>query len=192
MVVALLLNHVRLAPGEAVWMPAGNLHAYLRGAGVEIMAASDNVLRGGLTPKHVDVAELLRVLRFEVLRRPGAAPRRRSRPGVVTWPVPVGDFALYRVELDGTRPPTRCPAPGRGSCSALAGEVDRAPTGHGTPADGDAPATAAFAAGRRRPDRGRPARATVFVGARPGRADVGFRVGVPTLERTKSEISGFA
>ena len=61
------------APGEAVWMPAGNLHAYLRGAGVEIMAASDNVLRGGLTPKRVDVAELLRVLRFEVLRRSGHA-----------------------------------------------------------------------------------------------------------------------
>jgi mannose-6-phosphate isomerase len=46
-VLALLLNRVRLAPGEAVWMPAGNLHAYLRGVGVEIMAASDNVLRGG-------------------------------------------------------------------------------------------------------------------------------------------------
>ena len=57
-------------------MPAGNLHAYLRGAGVEIMAASDNVLRGGLTPKHVDVAELLRVLRFEVL----ADPVRAARP----------------------------------------------------------------------------------------------------------------
>ena len=68
--VALLLNHVRLAPGEAIWMPAGNLHAYLRGAGVEMMAASDNVLRGGLTPKRVDVDELLRVLRFEVLDDP--------------------------------------------------------------------------------------------------------------------------
>ena len=81
MLVALLLNHVRLAPGEAIWMPAGNLHAYLRGAGVEIMAASDNVLRGGLTPKRVDVDELLRVLRFEVLDDPvraAAAGRRRG------------------------------------------------------------------------------------------------------------------
>jgi mannose-6-phosphate isomerase len=94
--VALLLNHVTLAPGEAIWMPAGNLHAYLAGTGVEIMAASDNVLRGGLTPKHVDVPELLRVLRFEVL----ADPVVRSEPvapGIVTWPAPVTEFALHRV-----------------------------------------------------------------------------------------------
>lgn len=64
-VAPLLLNVVRLDPGEAVHLPAGNLHAYLDGAGVEIMAASDNVLRGGLTPKHIDVDELLSVLRFE-------------------------------------------------------------------------------------------------------------------------------
>ncbi|MGC9666813.1 mannose-6-phosphate isomerase, class I [Planosporangium sp. 12N6] len=99
-VVALLLNHVRLRPGEAVWMPAGNLHAYLRGTGVEIMAASDNVLRGGLTPKHVDVPELLRVLRFEVLADPVVTPREVA-PGLVTWPVPVDDFALYRAVPDG-------------------------------------------------------------------------------------------
>lgn len=96
--VALLLHHVWLAPGEAIWMPAGNLHAYLRGTGVEIMAASDNVLRGGLTPKRVDVDELLRVLRFEVLGEPVVAPVPVA-PGVVTWPVPVEDFALHRVEV---------------------------------------------------------------------------------------------
>jgi mannose-6-phosphate isomerase len=61
---ALLLNRVNLGPGEAMYLPAGNLHAYLSGAGVELMANSDNVLRGGLTPKHVDVPELLRVLDF--------------------------------------------------------------------------------------------------------------------------------
>ncbi|MCE3550161.1 mannose-6-phosphate isomerase, class I [Pseudonocardia sp. RS11V-5] len=61
---ALLLNRVVLAPGEALFLPAGNLHAYLAGAGIELMANSDNVLRGGLTPKHVDVPELLRVLDF--------------------------------------------------------------------------------------------------------------------------------
>jgi len=64
-VTALLLNLVRLTPGEAIYLPAGNLHAYLQGVGVEIMANSDNVLRGGLTPKHVDNRELLRVLRFD-------------------------------------------------------------------------------------------------------------------------------
>ncbi|MCW3814694.1 mannose-6-phosphate isomerase, class I [Micromonospora sp. DR5-3] len=108
--VALLLHHVRLAPGEAIWMPAGNLHAYLRGTGVEIMAASDNVLRGGLTPKRVDVDELLRVLRFEVLDEPVVAPVPVA-PGVVTWPVPVDDFALHRVEVAGG-PGVRLALPG--------------------------------------------------------------------------------
>jgi mannose-6-phosphate isomerase len=61
---ALLLNRIDLAPGEAIFLPAGNLHTYLRGIGLEVMANSDNVLRGGLTPKHVDVPELLRVLDF--------------------------------------------------------------------------------------------------------------------------------
>ncbi len=64
-VAALLLHFVELEPGQALYLPAGNLHAYLEGTGLEIMASSDNVLRGGLTSKHVDVPELLRVLRFE-------------------------------------------------------------------------------------------------------------------------------
>jgi mannose-6-phosphate isomerase len=99
-IVALLLNHVVLRPGEAIWMPAGTLHAYVRGAGVEIMASSDNVLRGGLTRKHIDVAELLRVLRFEPMEIPLLQERAVS-PGVVTWPVPVADFRLSRVRLEG-------------------------------------------------------------------------------------------
>jgi mannose-6-phosphate isomerase len=61
---AALLNRLVLAPGEAIFLPAGNLHTYLRGTAVEVLANSDNVLRGGLTPKHVDVPELLRVLDF--------------------------------------------------------------------------------------------------------------------------------
>ena len=101
--VALLLNHVRLAPGEAIWMPAGNLHAYLRGAGIELMAASDNVLRGGLTPKRVDVDELLRVLRFEVLDEV-VLPAVQVTPGIVTWPVPAREFVLHRVSVDGGAP----------------------------------------------------------------------------------------
>ncbi|WP_320069088.1 mannose-6-phosphate isomerase, class I [Micromonospora sp. RTGN7] len=109
--VALLLNHVWLAPGEAIWMPAGNLHAYLRGTGVEIMAASDNVLRGGLTPKRVDVDELLRVLRFEVLDDPLVPPEAVSA-GVVRWPVPVEDFALHRVTMGAGAPSVRLGLPG--------------------------------------------------------------------------------
>ncbi len=100
-VVALLLNRVRLAADEAVWMPAGNLHAYLRGTGIEIMAASDNVLRGGLTPKPMDVPELLRVLRFEVLADPVVRPVPAG-PGVLTWPTPVREFALVKATVAGT------------------------------------------------------------------------------------------
>ncbi|MCU1346391.1 MAG: Mannose-6-phosphate isomerase [Acidimicrobiia bacterium] len=65
--VAALLHHVVLQPGQALYLGAGNLHAYLQGVGVEVMASSDNVLRGGLTSKHVDVWELLRVVDTEPL-----------------------------------------------------------------------------------------------------------------------------
>jgi mannose-6-phosphate isomerase len=61
----LYLNLVSLAPGEAMYLGAGELHSYLEGTGIEIMGNSDNVLRGGLTAKHVDIRELCRVLRFE-------------------------------------------------------------------------------------------------------------------------------
>ncbi|SNY28647.1 mannose-6-phosphate isomerase, class I [Paractinoplanes atraurantiacus] len=141
--VALLLNHVRLEPGEAIWMPAGNLHAYLRGAGVELMAASDNVLRGGLTPKRVDVAELLNVLRFEVLDDP-ILRSETVAPGVDTWPVPVPDFVLYRVTLDGTRPPTEVPAAGPRIILSTAGDVFVGESVDGNPVE-LTPGTAAFA-----------------------------------------------
>jgi mannose-6-phosphate isomerase len=98
--VALLLNYVRLGPGEAIYLGAGNVHAYLRGLGVEIMANSDNVLRCGLTPKHIDVAEVLHVADFTALDDP-VVPAEQV--GAATWryPVPVPDFALERIELDG-------------------------------------------------------------------------------------------
>ncbi|MGN7132040.1 mannose-6-phosphate isomerase, class I [Rhodococcoides corynebacterioides] len=95
---ALLLNRVTLRPGEALYLDAGNLHAYLRGTAVEIMANSDNVLRGGLTPKHVDVPELLRVLDFEPL--PSPILEARTLPdGSVRYPTPAPEFALTRVDL---------------------------------------------------------------------------------------------
>ena len=121
-VVALLLNHVTLMPGEAIWMPAGNLHTYLSGTGVEIMAGSDNVLRGGLTPKRVDVAELLSVLRFEVLAEPVVRPVAVV-PGVVTWPAPVREFALYRVLLDEATPRVDLALNGPREVLCLRGEV---------------------------------------------------------------------
>ena len=97
---ALLLNRISLAPGEAIFLPAGNLHAYLRGVGVEVMANSDNVLRGGLTPKHVDVPELLRVLDFtptteERLR----AQTRREGPELI-YETPTDEFAVALLTLE--------------------------------------------------------------------------------------------
>lgn len=68
--ISLMLNLAELSPGEVLFLPAGNIHAYIEGLGIELMAASDNVLRGGLTPKHVDVAELLSVLDFTPLPVP--------------------------------------------------------------------------------------------------------------------------
>lgn len=99
-VVSLLLNRVTLNRGEALFLPAGNVHAYLGGLGVELMAPSDNVLRGGLTPKHVDVPELLRVLEFEPLPVPYLRPVEVAR-GVERFdPSGVG-FALLRVDAGG-------------------------------------------------------------------------------------------
>lgn len=71
---ALLLNRATLKRGEAIFLPAGNIHAYMRGVGIELMAPSDNVLRGGLTSKHVDSAELLRILDFERGELPRLVP----------------------------------------------------------------------------------------------------------------------
>jgi mannose-6-phosphate isomerase len=97
-VISLMCNHLKLAPGEAVFLPAGNLHAYLAGAGVEVMAGSDNVLRGGLTGKHVDLAALIEVLDFSDGRVPVIHPV--LGPGGLRYPVPVEDFDLTRCQLD--------------------------------------------------------------------------------------------
>ncbi|WP_350347303.1 mannose-6-phosphate isomerase, class I [Agromyces sp. G08B096] len=96
-VISLLLNRVRLARGEALYLRAGNIHAYLRGLGIELMAASDNVLRGGLTPKHIDVSELVDVLDFTPIEPPRLEPEATS-PGVRTFRPDVPDFVLHRVE----------------------------------------------------------------------------------------------
>ncbi|MEW6430650.1 MAG: mannose-6-phosphate isomerase, class I [Myxococcota bacterium] len=98
LVGALLLNLVTLREGEALYLPAGNLHAYLEGVGVELMANSDNVLRGGLTPKHVDVPELLGVLSFEdgpaKVLTPVGAPE-------AVYETPAPEFRLSRVDVAG-------------------------------------------------------------------------------------------
>ena len=98
----LMLNLVQLAPGEALFLPAGELHAYLQGVGIELMANSDNVLRGGLTPKHVDLPELLRVLNFaerriEVLHPAPAGPCEGR------YASPAEEFQLAVLSVDGRR-----------------------------------------------------------------------------------------
>ena len=96
--VSLLLNRVSLSPGQAIYLPAGNIHAYLSGLGIEVMASSDNVLRGGLTPKHVDVPELLKTVSFESVTVP-AVEVRRTGLGQELYCPPFDEFALQRLEL---------------------------------------------------------------------------------------------
>jgi len=98
-VLALLLNRVSLKRGEVLYLPAGNIHAYLSGLGVELMAASDNVLRGGLTPKHIDIEELLSVLDFTAAEAPYLAPVVET-PGVARYRPDVPDFELVHIRAD--------------------------------------------------------------------------------------------
>lgn len=95
--VSVLMNLVTLSPGEGLYLPAGNIHAYLEGLGVEVMASSDNVLRGGLTSKPVDVRELLRVLDYTELAEPKIAVKKLSK-GIWGYPTKAEDFNVYRVE----------------------------------------------------------------------------------------------
>lgn len=97
-VASLLLNPVSLRSGESLYIPAGIVHAYLSGEAVEIMAASDNVLRAGLTEKHVDVPELLRVVDSRAAPPIRIAPEHMSDI-LSTFYVPVDDFELSIVSL---------------------------------------------------------------------------------------------
>lgn len=101
----LLLNLLRLEPGQAIYLQPGRLHAYLEGAGVELMANSDNVLRGGLTSKPTDPPELLRILRFEGVTPARVAPRELPG-GEVLYPTPAEQFLLSRLTVASERPYT--------------------------------------------------------------------------------------
>lgn len=122
-VVALLMNHVRLQPGEALFLPAGNIHAYLHGLGVEIMANSDNVLRGGLTPKHIDVPELLRVLDFNPLPVPYIEAKELAH-GLVEYPIAVTDFKLYRASVSAGNLLAEIALPAAAILLCVGGEVE--------------------------------------------------------------------
>jgi mannose-6-phosphate isomerase len=116
------MNHVWLEPGEALYLPAGNIHAYLAGLGVEVMAASDNVLRGGLTPKHIDVDELERVLTFEGGPVDLVQTRELSH-GLFEFITPADDFILYRAELSGEVVMADLNIPGASILLCTAGEI---------------------------------------------------------------------
>ncbi len=104
----LILNLIHLKPGQAVYLPAGQLHAYLEGVGVELMANSDNVLRGGLTPKHIDREELLAVLRFEATP-PGMVDVQPVSATATWFRTPAEEFSLARIHLSHDAPHASLP-----------------------------------------------------------------------------------
>jgi mannose-6-phosphate isomerase len=117
--VTLLLNRVTLRPGEAVYLGPGNLHAYLHGLAVEVMGGSDNVVRGGLTTKHVDVDELLRVVDITPLSNP-VVHAVEVAPGCWCYPTPGAPFDLTRFDVIGSLPHT---AKSREVLCCVAGET---------------------------------------------------------------------
>ena len=161
-VVTLLLQPLTVPePGQAVYAPAGRLHAYLGGLGVEVMANSDNVVRAGLTTKQIDRAELRRPARRGPRAGATAAPVLGAAEGEASFPTPAPEFLLSRFEGD--------PSPPRSPAAA------RDPVVHGRH-------------GVRHPARGRPggagAGASVFVAAvldsyRLGGPGTVFRAQVP-------------
>jgi mannose-6-phosphate isomerase len=129
LLAALLLNHVRLEAGQAVYTPPGTVHAYLSGTGIEVMAASDNVLRGGLTTKYVNVSALASCVTFEASGG-GVLEAEPDGAGCWSYPTPDPEFHLWRVEpVPGI--PVALPGSGRARILlVVAGHVDCASGGH--------------------------------------------------------------
>ncbi|MFO7667363.1 MAG: mannose-6-phosphate isomerase, class I [Desulfobacterales bacterium] len=93
----LFLNYVYLKPGQAMFLPAGELHAYLNGVALELMANSDNVIRGGLTAKHVDVEELSNILRFRSMKNRVILPEKNKNEGI--YKTPSKEFVLSLISV---------------------------------------------------------------------------------------------
>ncbi|MCG3039750.1 mannose-6-phosphate isomerase, class I [Streptomyces sp. S1A] len=182
LVASLLLDHRVLEPGEALFMPAGGLHAYVHGVGLELLANSDNVLRAGLTTKEVNVPELLRITNPAV-RVPAVMPTRVQGPGS-TWlyDCPAAEFALYRTDLDGSRIPL-VPAAGPRIAFCLDGSASLRATAAGSTPVRLGPGTSCFL-----PDSDGEAlvegNGTLFVatvGRRPDRRDTPAQPSVPLI-----------
>ncbi|MFC0626660.1 mannose-6-phosphate isomerase, class I [Kribbella deserti] len=153
---ALLLNRVRLARFESVYLPAGNVHAYLSGTGFEVMANSDNVLRGGLTRKHIDVAELVSVVDFTPLEDPVLRGSSDGGP-VTTYQTGCEYFTVRRVDLTGDEVTVDAVGPRIVAC--LDGQIELGTDAEPLPL---APGSSAFVAGPEGPCRLRGA-GTAFV-----------------------------
>lgn len=119
--IALLMNLVELQPGEAMFVPPRTIHAYLHGTGVEILASSDNVLRGGLTPKHIDLPELLAVTDFQAVRPNPQLPQAQEDGGEA-YQAPAPQFRLVRYR---PKPNSKITVstPGPGAILCLEGEI---------------------------------------------------------------------
>jgi mannose-6-phosphate isomerase len=94
----LMLNVITLQPGEAMFLYACTPHAYLKGTGLEIMANSDNVLRAGLTPKYIDVKELVACTKFEAIPFDTLRFTPEEKEGGLYYAIPVDDFKFALFE----------------------------------------------------------------------------------------------
>lgn len=121
-VTALLLNHIELQKGQAIFVPAGMPHAYLSGLGVEVMLASDNVLRGGLTPKHIDIDELQKVLIFEA-QEPRLQTGNALAHGLAQFDLDLDEFAFYRISPSAANLLADANLPGEAIALCTSGEV---------------------------------------------------------------------
>ena len=96
-IAPLFLNYVYLEPGQAMFIQTGQLHTYLEGVALELMADSDNVIRGGLTPKHVDVQELLNIVKFKQLKTGIILPEKNRNESI--YKTPAGEFVLSAINV---------------------------------------------------------------------------------------------
>lgn len=98
LLMPLVLNTICLQPNEAIFLTAKTPHAYLYGTALEIMANSDNVLRAGLTPKHIDIAELLENTDFNPLPKDKILTKPIKKDHQLEFPVPVSDFKFAMIQ----------------------------------------------------------------------------------------------
>jgi mannose-6-phosphate isomerase len=121
--LSLFMRHFILQPGEALVVPPGTPHSYVSGLGLEIQDNSDNVLRAGLTPKHVDAQEFLHVLDIEVAKACEIVRPKELVRGLAAYPAISEDYCLHRVEVSGQNLLADIRLPGDSIFVCIAGEI---------------------------------------------------------------------